>query len=129
MTTQGVRLPDDLRRQIVDHCLDALPNEGCGMLAMEGDCVMKVYPTGNDDASPVSYTIPPQEHYDALIDAESQGWRLGGVFHSHPKGPARMSSTDLVRLTDPGWLYVVVSFGSPKPALAGWRDGRDIDFR
>jgi proteasome lid subunit RPN8/RPN11 len=108
MTTPVVRLPDDLRRRIVDHCRAALPNEGCGLLAMDGDVVVEVYPTANDDASPLSYTIPPEEHYRALIDVEGRGWRLGGVFHSHPSGPAVMSSLDVTRAVHPEWVYVVV---------------------
>lgn len=93
------------------------------MLAMDGDRIVKVYPTGNEDVSPVSYTIPPQEHYDALIDAESHGWRIGGVFHSHPRGPAGMSVTDLSRVADSGWLYVVVSLEGAEPTLTGWSEG------
>lgn len=91
------------------------------MLAMDGDQVIKVYPMGNEDNSPVSYTIPPQEHFDALADAESHGWRLGGVFHSHPTGPARMSETDLAKVADPGWVYVVVSLHGDEPAITSWR--------
>lgn len=110
-------LPDYLRRQIVDHCISELPNEGCGLLAFEGDRVVEVYPTANEDESSRSYTIPPQEHYDALVDAESKGWEIGGVFHSHPDGPAEMSAVDLARALDPDWMYVVVGLGGDVPAV------------
>jgi proteasome lid subunit RPN8/RPN11 len=111
---------------MIDHCVAALPDEACGMLALDGRRVVAVYPTGNQDASPVSYTVPPQEHYDALVDAESRGWVLGGVFHSHPRGPAAMSATDLAKVTDPAWLYIVVSLAGPDPVLVGWRDGGEV---
>ena len=87
------------------------------MLAVSGDVVVKVYPTANQDASPMSYTIPPEQHYDALVDAETQGWEIGGVFHSHPRGPATMSATDLERAIEPGWVYVVVGLGTGEPVL------------
>lgn len=93
------------------------------MLAIDGDRVVRVYPTGNDDPSPTSYTIPPQEHYDALVDAESSGWQLSGVFHSHPKGPASMSASDLAKIAEPDWVYVVVSLKDDEPDIAGWRNG------
>jgi len=96
------------------------------MLAMDGDRVVKVYPTGNDDASPSTYTIPPREHYEAVTDAEANGWELGGVFHSHPSGPARMSTTDLSRVADPEWVYLVVSLEGDEPVIAGWRDGEEV---
>lgn len=95
-------------------------------MAMDGDRVMHIYPTGNDDNSPTSYTIPPQQQYEALVDAESRGWELAGVFHSHPTGPATMSETDLARVTDPTWLYVVVSLAGSEPVLVGWREGREV---
>lgn len=117
MTRPVAHLPDDLRRQIIDHCLAELPNEACGLLAMDGDQVVKVYPTTNADASPSSYTIPPEEHFDALTDAESRGWEIGGVFHSHPGGPARMSSVDVERALEPGWVYLVVGLAGGHPEI------------
>lgn len=78
---------------------------------------MKVYPCRNADASPVAYTIEPADHHAALVDAESHGWKLGGVFHSHPKGKATMSATDLDKANEPDWLYVVVGLGGPLPEL------------
>lgn len=124
----NVELSDDLRERIVEHCRRALPNEGCGLLALDGDRIMDVYPTANADESPTSYTIPPQEHYDAVMDAESKGWEVRGAFHSHPQGPARMSATDLERALEPGWLYVVVALDGQNLDFGAWRDGEVVRF-
>jgi proteasome lid subunit RPN8/RPN11 len=102
---------------MIEHCVAALPNEGCGLLAVSDGVVMKVYPTANEDASPTSYTIPPQEHFGALTDAEAHGWEIGGVFHSHPGGPAVMSATDLEKAIEPDWIYVVVGLDNDEPVL------------
>lgn len=115
-------IPGELRLQILDHCVAALPSEGCGLLAFEGDLVTKVYPTANEDESPSSYTIPPRQHYQAVMDAESRGWEIRGSFHSHPSGPPRMSKTDLERALRPGWVYVVVGLGAPV-GMTVWSDG------
>jgi proteasome lid subunit RPN8/RPN11 len=125
MTRPVVRLSEDLRRRIVDHCLTEAPNEGCGLLAMDGDEVTEVYPTGNLDASPVGYTIPPEEHFAALSDAESRGWSLGGVFHSLSTGGPRPSIIDAQRALDPEWHYLVVGLRD-EPEVRAWsiRDGR-----
>ncbi len=80
--------------------------------------VVKAYPTANADRSPRSFTIPPDQHYAALIDAESNGWEIGGVFHSHPKGDAVMSSIDLERALEPDWLYLGVGLGRGEPELS-----------
>lgn len=123
MTRRVVSLPEDARQQIIDHCISELPNEGCGLLAFDHERVVRVYPTANADASPRSYTIPPQEHYDALVDAEAHGWEIGGVFHSHPKGPAEMSAVDLAAALDPDWVYVVVGLGGDVPEVRTARVG------
>lgn len=123
-----VALSGDLRRQIVDHCIAGLPNEGCGLLALDGDRVVRVYPTGNDDASPTSYTVPPQEHYEALVDAETEGWELRGAFHSHPSGPPAMSDTDVARALTPHWVYLVIDLSGDRPGIVAWRDGREVDL-
>lgn len=125
MTRPVVRLSEELRRRIVDHCLTEAPNEGCGLLAMDGDVVVEVYPTGNLEASPVSYTIPPEEHFAALSDAESHGWELGGVFHSHPTGKARPSMIDVQRALEPEWVYLVVGLrGGPEVRAWSISEGR-----
>jgi [CysO sulfur-carrier protein]-S-L-cysteine hydrolase len=123
-----IELSKEHRDQIVEHCVAELPHEGCGMLAIDGERVVKVYPMANEDTSSVSYTLPPQEHFDALMDAESNGWQLGGVFHSHPNGPAGMSLTDLDRVTDPDWVYVVVDLSGDMPELSAWRDGSVVEI-
>jgi proteasome lid subunit RPN8/RPN11 len=120
MTTPVVHLPEELRRQIIEHCLSELPNEGCGLVAMDGESVTWVYPTGNDLASPTGYTIPPQAHVNSLFHAEGSDWRLGGVFHSHPDGSAEMSSTDVRAALDPDWVYLVVGLEG-KPDIRGWQ--------
>lgn len=112
---------------MVAHCRVELPNEGCGLLALDGDTVVKVYPTANQERSPVAYTIPPREHFDALEDAESHGWSLAGAFHSHPTGPARMSATDLSRALERDWVYVVVGLGQGVE-LSAWRDGTTLEL-
>lgn len=123
-----MRLSESLRQRIVDHCIAALPNEGCGMLAVHRDEIVEVYPTANEDSSPTSYTIPPTEHFAALTHSESRGWDLRGVFHSHPSGPAQMSAVDLDLAPDPRWVYLVVGLGGIEPVIAAWSDGQEISL-
>ena len=119
MTRPAVRLPEEHRRQIVQHCVAAKPNEGCGLFAVHGDEIVRIYPTKNLDHSPVSFTVPPEAHMAALRDAESNGWALGGSFHSHPRGPAIPSSVDVDRALDPEWIYLVIGLDG-EPELRAW---------
>jgi proteasome lid subunit RPN8/RPN11 len=121
MTRPAVHLPEDLAQRIVAHCLAELPNEGCGLFAVTGGGrVVAVYPTTNQSASTVSYTVPPEEHYAALVDAESAGWQLGGVFHSHVYGSAELSMIDLQAALEPEWIYLVVGMRG-EPEIRAWR--------
>lgn len=115
-----LHLPDRLRAEMIDHCLAEAPNEGCGLIAVSGDLIVQVYRTTNADRSPNGFTIPPEEHFEALSDAESRGWEIGGVFHSHPNGSARPSPLDVSGALDPEWLYLVVGL-SGKPQIRAWR--------
>ena len=115
-----LRLNDQQRAEILTHCLAAAPSEGCGLFAVDGRTVTRIYPTSNAQASPVGYTVPPAEHFSALTDAESEGWALGGVFHSHPNGGARPSMTDIDSALDTDWTYMVIGLrGSPE--MRAWQ--------
>lgn len=83
--------------------------------------MVAVYPTPNDSPSPEdSFVVPPPDHYRALTHAESRGWSLAGSYHSHPRGVAAPSDTDIAKALDPGWFYLVVGLGAA-PRITGWR--------
>lgn len=81
--------------------------------------IRMAYPLTNDDASPDRFTIAPEEHFGALTHAENSGWVIGGVFHSHPRGPAVPSAIDLAQPHDPEWIHVLVGF-SPRLEVRTW---------
>ena len=104
-----MEVPAEIRRAMVAHALFCYPEEACGLLAADEEGRLRMaYCLGNADASPVTYTLDPQEHFRALRHAEANGWHLAGVFHSHTRSPARPSPTDVARALEPDWLYVLV---------------------
>jgi proteasome lid subunit RPN8/RPN11 len=123
---ETLHLAGELREVMVAHCLDALPNEGCGLYAVDGHRVVEVYPTANADQSPRSFTVPPEEHYAALADATGRGWSLGGSFHSHPGGRAEPSGHDLAGALEPEWVYLVVGLRG-EPEVRAWRIRRLLE--
>lgn len=103
-----VRLPEPLRAAILAHAAASAPDECCGLLATDGDGGIRfVYPTRNASPSPVTFTIDPEDHYQAITHAEAQGWEIRGVFHSHPHGPVRPSMIDVRNAPDPDWIYLI----------------------
>lgn len=120
-----------IRDEIMIHLLEAAPNEGVGMLAV-GDPfrdedelhaveALRFYPGTNVDRSPSRYTMDPVEVVRALREMREAGWRLGAIVHSHLKGPATPSATDVREAHYPDALMMIVSF-AVQPATTGvWR--------
>ncbi|NHZ70467.1 MAG: hypothetical protein GWP18_02370 [Proteobacteria bacterium] len=91
------------------HAVWAYPNEACGLLAMdEGDVVRRVFCLTNIDDSPSRFTIDPGEHFGCIRHAEDNGWRIGGVFHSHTASESYPSRSDIEGGGDPEWVHFIV---------------------
>jgi proteasome lid subunit RPN8/RPN11 len=118
-----MQLPSEIREAMVGHALRARPLEACGLLAVDGsDTVRWAYCLDNVERSRTSFTVDPDGHFAALTDAEAHGWELGGVFHSHPHGPAVPSPVDLAAGLDPSWIHVIVGLAEPlDPEVRAWR--------
>ena len=117
-----MRLSSDLRGAIVEHLAASLPNEGCGLFAVDAmGTVCHVYPVVNVDQSPFRFTVEPGGHFAAISHAESNGWEIGGAFHSHPQSAPEPSRTDIAGALDPLWLHLIVGLGGEVPELRAWR--------
>ena len=120
----------DVLHEMVAHCLAALPDEGCGLVAgPPGGGAVRCYPTRNAAASAKVYTVDPGDHLRADIDAEAAGMQILGVFHSHTHTDAYPSPTDVGQAPDPEWHYLLVSLRHEVPAIRSYRirDGNILE--
>ncbi|MDP9387835.1 MAG: M67 family metallopeptidase [Actinomycetota bacterium] len=108
---------------MVAHCLECLPEEGCGLLGGTPDPAEATvcYPTRNVEASARLYRVDPLQHLRADRDAEARGLEIVGVFHSHTHTAAYPSPTDVAQAPDPGWHYVLVSLMAAEPVVRSFR--------
>ena len=132
-------LPDDVRAEILLHLDAAAPMEGVGLLAADAGSegatglespgsrgegaavqIVRFYPGTNGAASATRYTMAPEEVLAAFEDIRARGWRLGAIVHSHPRGPATPSPTDLREAYYPEALMVIVSFAVAPPEMRSW---------
>lgn len=119
-------LPDRLRGEILTHARDSSPVESVGLLAAEGDSgdgavrASRYIRGTNQDASTTRYTMAPEEVLAALQEIDDRGWRLGGIVHSHPVGPATPSPTDHREYRYPEALMIIVSLAGDAPVLRAW---------
>lgn len=121
-------LPGPIRAAIIDHCLGSLPDEACGLYAVADDRVMRIYPGRNLESARDAFTLDPEDHLRAITDARSEGWEIGGAFHSHPGGRATMSDRDVTAALEPDWVYLVVGM-KRAGEIRGWtvRDRQVIE--
>ena len=90
------------------HAEACAPDECCGLIASDSDARIRfAYPLTNARPSSTSYTVDPDEHFQAFRHAENMGWSLSGVFHSHPHGAAVPSDVDVRNALEPEWLYLI----------------------
>ncbi len=122
--TQEVRVTAAQVEEMVAHCEEARPNEGCGILAAADGRVVKVFGMTNASASPVRYQLDPREQFDLYRTLDQQGWELGAIFHSHTHSEAYPSATD-VRFASEDVPYVIVSFATEPPTIRAFRIAKE----
>lgn len=113
-------LPREIADQMVEHCLDERPNEACGLLAREGDRIVRLYRMTNAAASPLRYSLDSKEQFQVYRDIEDSGLHLAGVYHSHTRTEAYPSPTD-VRSAVEDVPYVIVSLASEPASIRSFR--------
>jgi desampylase len=104
------------------HAVATTSAECCGALigttARDRIEVRALLPLDNASADPTRYLIEAATVLRLERQARSAGMHVVGFYHSHPRGPAAPSPTDL-ELASPGYVYVIV-----QPAdgtVRGWR--------
>lgn len=98
---------------IIHHAQQDAPNETCGLLLGQGCMVTEILPVANVSRTPmIHYEIEPKtiaQHLDQII----------GFYHSHPKGTAIPSQTD-IRSAWPNTVYCIVGLTHTQPQIGAW---------
>lgn len=108
--------------ELVAHAREEAPNECCGYLWAEDGEVKGVRRAENPRRSPYGYEFDfPTLSAVNELDEEFQV----GTYHSHPRGPAKPSQTDINLANYPDWLHLIVD-PEGEGEVRGWwiRDGR-----
>ena len=118
---------------MIAHVRAEVPNEGCGMLGGQDGAVLAVFPARNAAASPIRFTIHPEDLLQIVRTVEyERNWQIVGIFHSHVASPAYPSATDVAEAEFdmgngemaeryPGVVHVVISLANPaEPDMRGY---------
>lgn len=122
----GLVLPREMVGQLRGRARAAQPAECCGLIIARDEgrrrVVDRLVPIANDDAD--VYRIEPGQFAAAETTARAEGAYVGGVYHSHPRGPALPSARDAAAAW-PGLDYVIVGCDG---AVRAWRLDDDRCF-
>jgi proteasome lid subunit RPN8/RPN11 len=130
---RSVRLSDELRRALVEHARREAPNEMCGVIAgtanpAEGGTATRWYPGRNELASPVLYSIHPEDKLRIFLEIDDADEAFWAIVHSHVRSLAVPSRTDIGLAQWPDSLYVLVSLSEDEadpatrePSVRAWR--------
>jgi proteasome lid subunit RPN8/RPN11 len=124
VTEEPIRLPRAVADAILAHARAEAPLEACGLVpgsapAADGGEPLRYIPCRNALASPVRYTVHPEDLLRVAIDADDAGEVILGIVHSHVRSPAVPSPTDVDLAYYPDALHLLVSLAA-EPALRAW---------
>ena len=128
---RALRLPVAVRTAIATHARRDAPRECCGFLLGSAGRVLYALAATNVSSTPVTkYRVDPREHIalQRILRRLVPPLAIVGVYHSHPRGPAAPSSTDVKEAHVREWVHVIVDLSRRSPAITAWmiRDGRAL---
>jgi proteasome lid subunit RPN8/RPN11 len=129
MIARRLDAPAEVRRAMVAHARQAHPHECCGFLVGSNRRIRYAVPMRNVAARPATrYKIDDGEHIRLrrLLREISPTLSIVGVYHSHPKGAAEPSPTDLREAMYRDWLYVIVGLKSARATVKAFAFNRRV---
>ena len=118
----SLRLTAAARDAIVAHASGEYPKEACGVVAGAQGTGTAVVRMRNVDASPISYTMDPQEQLQVMKRLRTERLEMLAIYHSHTATPAYPSPTDVRLATYPDVTYLLVSLqDAAHPDVKGYR--------
>jgi proteasome lid subunit RPN8/RPN11 len=107
---------DEPRARLIGHARADAPNECCGLIALDGDRIVSIYPLENLAASPMRFEVDGARLAPLLMEIEDAGQRPA-IYHSHTRSDPIPSQTDInfARFW-PGteWLIIGLAGGEPE---------------
>jgi proteasome lid subunit RPN8/RPN11 len=116
---RAVRLSPAAARTMLDHARREQPRECCGLLVGAGGRVTAAVPMRNLAPGHTRYRVDPSGHIalQRVLRVIEPELAIIGVYHSHPRGPAAPSETDIAEALYPDWIHVIIGFAGARPTI------------
>ena len=105
----NVTLAAGILEDVIEHARQSWPNEGCGLLVGRETADRFIPMTNVAAAAATQYEIDPADLIHTLRELRDSGEHLIALYHSHPRGPAEPSKTDIDRAYYPEAAHLIVS--------------------
>ncbi len=116
-----MQIARELMDELIAHARAELPNESCGMLAVDGDRFTQFFAARNEFASPMRFRIDSADQIRIWTAIDELG-QEAAIFHSHPNSEASPSQTDINLARDwPGAIWVICSLAAEEAVVRGFR--------
>ena len=110
VSVQRLHLSSSLLMQLYSYARQQPEQEICGLLSGTHNQVKHLFPINNDADDKAHYfAMAPREQIAAMRQMRELGERLLAIYHSHPRGPAQPSSTDVAQHEYPGVYTLILS--------------------
>ena len=115
-------------REVFTHALDEAPHECCGVLIGPDTAhATEAVRAENVHENPrTEYEIDPEVLFEAVERTEGTPVEIVGFYHSHPRGYASFSETDVARGSWQGKRYLLASL-APLTFVGGVWNGEGFD--
>lgn len=113
-------IPQQIFDEMLEHCKAGYPNEVCGILAGNGNEVIKIYKMTNIENSPVTYMLDSKEQFQVMKDMRQNNLSMLAIFHSHPSSVAYPSQRDVKLAFYEDTFYIIVSLMEKEPIVRGF---------
>ncbi len=107
MSLERIRLRKDQWLAMLEHVLNCLPEEACGLLGGDDGNVHSVRPVKNISRNPYRFQMEPSAQIKALFEIEEEGDEVVAIYHSHPVGPDVPSEMDINEAAYPEAAYLI----------------------
>jgi len=134
VSDHGLAIPSAVAAELLAHARAELPYEACGLLAgsIADGRATAFHPTRNAEASPLRYSVHPEDLVRITFAIDDAGEDLVAIFHSHTRSAAVPSATDRRAAMYPDAFYLLASLANadapPESALRAWRIHRGHAF-
>jgi proteasome lid subunit RPN8/RPN11 len=119
----AIAVPRTVRAALIAHARRERPRECCGLLLGRRGLVLFAVPMRNVAAGVSRYRIDDAAHIALrrLLRDFVPALAIVGVYHSHPRGVARPSPTDVAGAFYREWVHVIVGLAPRAPVVRAYR--------